>query len=158
MTHINRKKLTAGVEPEKVPVSFRSMRPTAKDIAKGARLGFFFAIGFSIIALLIYGAEGSQPFQRNQTSFGVVLVLYFFGFTAAGVIAGAFHRLASRYAVLGYVIGIIAAIPMSFATTSVVRQTFFLWSTNDWLTAWVCSVIFGIIGARMFRKDPIKWD
>lgn len=124
----------------------------------GARIGLLFALGFSVIAALIYSGEGSRPFQRNDTSFGSVIVLYLAGFTAAGVIAGTFHRLASRYSVLAYVIGIIAATPMSFAITAAVTHNVHLWETGDWIPASVGSIVYGILGVRMFRKNPIKWD
>jgi hypothetical protein len=128
------------------------------DVAKGARIGLFFALAFSIIATLIYAGEGARPFEKNDTSFGSVIVLYLGGFTIAGVIAGTFHRLAGRYSIVAYVSGIIAATPMSFAITAAVTHNTHLWETGDWIPASVCSIIYGIFGVRMFRKDPIKWE
>ena len=158
MAHINRKKLLPRFKTDNAAPTPSSLRPTMKDVAKGARVGLLFAIGFTVLAALIYAAEGPRPFQRNDASFGTVVVLYLVGFTGAGIIAGTFHRLASRYQILAYLIGIIAASPMSFATMAVLNHNVSLWETGDWVPATIGSVIYGILGVRMFRKDPVKWD
>ncbi len=157
MAHNNRKKLHA-VTSDDPPAINTSLRPTTQDIARGARIGFFFAIGFSVIALLIFAVEGPRPFQRNDTPLGLVISLYLIGFTVAGLIAGTFHRLAGRYPWIAYLVGITAATPMTFATTAAVTHNALLWQTGDWVPASILSIVYGILGVRMFRKDPIKWD
>lgn len=115
-------------------------------------------MGFSILAMLIYAAAGPRPFERNDASLGLVVILYLVGFTTAGVIIGTFHRLAGRYPILAYLVGIAAATPMAFATTAAVTHNIFLWTTGDWIPASILSVAYGILGVRMFRKDPVRWD
>ena len=158
MGHTNRKKLEVSVEvnnTDKVPTS---LLPTLKDVVHAVNVKFLFALGFALLASLIYAVEGPRPFERNNTSFGLVLILYLAGFTVAGAIAGTFHRLARRYRVLAYVIGIAAATPMAFATTAALTHNILLWQTGDWIPASIMSVVYGILGVRMFRKDPVRWD
>ena len=146
------------MKTDQIPEQGGSLRPTLGDVVKGARTGLLFAVGFVVIAALIYSTEGPRPFEANDTSFGMVVILYLVGFTAAGAIAGTFHRSAGRYPKLAYVIGIVAAAPISFAATAAVTHNVLLWRTGDWIPASILAVVYGILGVRLFRKDPIKWD
>lgn len=157
MSH-TKQKMQDPTKSEGAALASSSLRPTMKDVERGLRVGLLFALGFSVIAAIIHAAEGAAPFEQNGTSLSLVVALYGLGFGVAGLIVGAFHRLAAHHPPLAYFVGIIAATPISFATTAMIGHHGFAWDTDDWLTAVVASVIYGVLGVRFFRKDPIKWE
>jgi NO-binding membrane sensor protein with MHYT domain len=78
-------------------------------------LGLVLAIFFSGVALIIYFARGSAPFDANELTLGRAVAVYFAGFTAAGLLAGVLNPLARRKwgAV---VVGVLATVPITCLT------------------------------------------
>jgi hypothetical protein len=116
-------------------------------------VGLGYGLGFSVLAGIIYGLEGPGRFEHTGTSLGVVIALYLLGGALAGFIAGALRRAASRSRILVYVVGMIAAAPVAFASTMIVTHRITGWGTPEWGTAITASIIYGVLGVRLFRDD-----
>lgn len=129
-----------------------SVRPQAADIARGIRVGLAFAVAFSLLTLVIFALSGGGAFERQGFSLGEVLAVYFAAGVMSGAVGGSLLRIALRFPLLAYPVGIVAAIPGAMACTALVSHHLHGWGGDEWLTTALMSVIYGIIGTRVARS------
>lgn len=119
-------------------------------VKKGALVGLFFGIVYCCLALLIYALQGDRSFHSNDTTLGRVLVLYLTSSTLCGAIVGMLKPLAQCSWWGKYVVGMVAAIPISFGVGILLSQGEFPWKNSLWFAVIVSTIIFGIGGAKIF--------
>ena len=67
---------------------------------------------FSVVVLVLYLFEGSRRFDANRTSITMVIVSYFLGGLAGGVVVGALLPL-TRWLLGSALVGVVAVIPIA---------------------------------------------
>lgn len=142
----------AQVHDGSIPIAPSSARPAAADIARGVKVGLTFAVGFSLLSLVIFALSGGGASDRKGLTLGQVLTAYFAAGILSGAVGGMLLRVAARYPLLAYPVGVVAAFPGAMAITAVISHQFNGWGEGEWFTAVLSSVIYGIIGVRVARS------
>jgi hypothetical protein len=87
----------------------------------GVRWGVYYAAVLVAWITLIRIVRGTEPFQRQGVAFTQVLLLYVLGAPITGAIVGILFPF-TRTATGAAVVGVVAAIPVSFATITMVAD------------------------------------
>jgi len=122
----------------------------ARRIWWGARWGALFGVAFVAIAVVIYTLSGQTAFEAHHTTFGRVVLTYFFGGVAAGVVVGIMKPLTrwkAGAAVVGFLAGMPVATIMRFATDG-----FGPWHRSDTIDVIVMSLILGVPTGIIYRE------
>lgn len=112
----------------------------------GARYGAIFAALYSVYALGLYLLRGAEPFRRDGTTIGAVILAYVFGGVVAGAVVGALQPLI-RFRVGAMLVFGIAAF-FVFAGIGVAADGL---RRIDWLNCVILGAAFGVIGAFFWR-------
>jgi hypothetical protein len=96
------------------------LRPSRNDLRIGIKIGLLYAIGFSLLASLVYLVVGGRAFvQRNGADLPIVLASYAFGGLAGGLFIGLLRPL--RFSRWGaFCMGTVAVIPVLAALMVVI--------------------------------------
>lgn len=122
-------------------------------IQRGAKIGFVFGLIYCCFAGIIYSLSGDNSFRKHNTTVGAVLVLYLVSATLCGVVVGALKPVSNKSWWGKYLVGIFAAIPVSFGVGILLSQGQFPWAKSLWFAVITSIFIFGIGGAKMFARE-----
>jgi hypothetical protein len=98
-----------------------------KEVALALRWGLKMAVVYSLFAVAVRILAGDAPFESAGTAVWKVVVAYFAGGIAAGMIAGLLLPL-GRYWVGAMLVGAVAGMPVMFAIGMAIRPP------DEWLT------------------------
>lgn len=129
-----------------------SVWPTGADIIRGIKVGLAFAVGFSLLSIVIFALGSGGAFDRKGLTLGQVLTAYFAAGILSGTLGGMLLRVPARYPFLAYPVGIVAAFPGAMAITAIVSHQLSGWGEAEWFTAVLGSVIYGVMGVRVARS------
>ncbi len=113
------------------------------NVGLGILGGLFFAVCYSIIALVLYVGRGGSAVEEHGVSLGVLILAYFIGGVAGGALVGLLWPLTvSRIGFIG--VSIIGALPMCLGMSFLVENPF---ATGDFTSLVGGAILAVILGA-----------
>jgi hypothetical protein len=118
----------------------------------GIRWGLVVATVFSAWVTVVAVAGSADAFTKVGVTYRAVVVAYYAGGIVAGAMVGALLPLRRTFAGAALV-GTIAAFPAWMGFWFVSEGTPWRWQSWDWYGIALFSIVFGIAGGRLLRKD-----
>lgn len=115
------------------------MRHLSHNVLRGLSVGLFVATGLSAWVTFLRLWQGTAPFDRAGTPYGVTVLVYYFAFSLGGVVVGALLPL-RRWALGSMLLGMLFVGPVyaSFMLIDPLPQDRFVnWNLFATLTATV---------------------
>jgi hypothetical protein len=122
---------------------------TSNNIAFGMLVGFLMAAAYSLLALGIYAVTLGEAFEEEGLSLGAVLLSYWIGGIASGVVLGLLKPFtdSKRKAMI---VGPIIAMPAVAMLGIAIDGLPWNWTSDSILTFIIMSLIFGSYGGYVF--------
>lgn len=129
------------------------MTPSKEDVLWGIRVGLIIGCMYAALVVILYAIGGSARFDRINVPLSNLLVVYLLGGLTAGTVLGVFRpALRDRYS--AFVVGVIAAIPVSIGITILVTQKARNWTVAEWSTVAFMSLFVAAVGIAVLWQDP----
>ena len=123
--------------------SFRS-----RDIGRCVRFGILMATGYTLVAIGIYLARGSHPFEANEVTLPKLVGAYYLGGIMGGAVVGFLWPLL-KWRIGATIVGILAAFPAWMGITLSTSGWFSHWTSSDWWGCVVLSLFVGGLAANL---------
>lgn len=108
----------------------------------GMKWGLAFAVALALYVAILYAVAGSGPFDRVGFSPGLTIAVYVMASLTAGLVVGLLRPLtSSREGSMA--VGVVAALPGSFALNLGFFGPVSRWSVGDWFQLVLGAVMFG---------------
>jgi hypothetical protein len=127
--------------------------PNREDVIWGAKLGLVIGVMYTALAVLLYAFTGSGRFDKVGIPVGVLCLLYLVGGLVAGLVLGVFRSALDNRA-SAFVVGILAAMPISFGITGALSHGFSQWTMDEWIMVLVMSMILSAMGVSILWEAP----